>query len=213
MPRWSSPGHARGMAGKECGDDAELLRDVQAMLPPMARTPTRSPRSWRAWREDSADPAELPAGRIGPWNVQEVLGRGGMGAVYRVERVDGAYRHEAALKRIRIGLDSSLARQRFLRERQILARLQHPHIAGLLDGGVDEHNAPWFVMPRVDGERIDRWCDARALDVRGRVRLLLQVLDAVAFAHRQLVVHRDLKPSNIWSMPGPRFLLDSASPS
>ena len=195
----------------ECGGDPELLRDVEAMLAADAGedadpiTPKLG-----SLREDSVDPAELPAGtRIGPWNVQEVLGRGGMGAVYRVERVDGAYRHEAALKRIRIGLDSSLARQRFLRERQILARLQHPHIAGLLDGGVDEHNAPWFVMPRVDGERIDRWCDARALDVRGRVRLLLQVLDAVAFAHRQLVVHRDLKPSNIVvDAGGHAFLLD-----
>jgi serine/threonine-protein kinase len=196
---------------QECGDDVDLLRDVQAMLAADAGeyadpiTPKLA-----SLREDSIDPGELPAGtRIGPWNVQDVLGRGGMGAVYRVERVDGAYRHEAALKRIRIGLDSALARQRFLRERQILARLQHPHIAGLLDGGVDEHNAPWFVMPRVDGERIDRWCDARALDVRGRVRLLLQVLDAVAFAHRQLVVHRDLKPSNIVvDAGGHAFLLD-----
>ncbi len=194
-----------------CGDDAELHRDVAAMLAADAGEDTDpiTPKL-ASLREDSADPAELPAGtRIGPWNVLEVLGRGGMGAVYRVERVDGAYRHEAALKRIRIGLDSTLARQRFLRERQILARLQHPHIAGLLDGGVDEHNAPWFVMPRVEGERIDRWCDARALDVRGRVRLLLQVLDAVAFAHRQLVVHRDLKPSNILvDAAGHAFLLD-----
>ena len=143
-----------------CGDDAELHRDVAAMLAADAGEDTDpiTPKL-ASLREDSADPAELPAGtRIGPWNVLEVLGRGGMGAVYRVERVDGAYRHEAALKRIRIGLDSTLARQRFLRERQILARLQHPHVAGLLDGGVDEHNAPWFVMPRVEGERIDSWC-------------------------------------------------------
>ena len=201
---------AAWLAG-ECGGDDDLLRDVQAMLAADAGddadpiTPKLA-----SLREDSTDPVELPAGtRIGPWNVREVLGRGGMGAVYRVERVDGAYRHEAALKRIRIGLDSALARQRFLRERQILARLQHPHIAGLLDGGVDDHNAPWFVMPLVEGERIDRWCDARTLDVRGRVRLLLQVLDAVAFAHRQLVVHRDRKPANIVvDASGHAFLLD-----
>lgn len=194
-----------------CSDDADLRLEVEAMLAADAGDDTDpiTPKL-SSLREDSADPAELPHGtRIGPWEVRDVIGRGGMGAVYRVTRADGEYQHEAALKRIRIGLDSTLARQRFLRERQILARLQHPHIAGLLDGGVDEHNAPWFVMPRVDGERIDRWCDERALDVRARVRLLLQVLDAVAFAHRQLVVHRDLKPSNIVvDASGHAFLLD-----
>ncbi len=194
-----------------CGEDVELLREVEAMLVADAgeQTDPITPKL-DLLREEASAPADLPAGtRIGPWNLQGVLGRGGMGAVYRVERVDGAYQHQAALKRIRIGLDSALARQRFLRERQILARLQHPHIAGVLDGGVDEHNAPYFVMPLVAGERIDHWCDARALDVRSRVRLLLQVLDAVAFAHRQLVVHRDLKPSNIAvNEAGHAFLLD-----
>ena len=196
------------------GDDA-LHREVETMLAADAAHPGEqadpiTPKLDMLREEAAADPADLPTGtRIGPWNVEGVLGRGGMGAVYRVARADGAYQHAAALKRIRIGLDSALARQRFLRERQILARLQHPHIAGLLDGGVDEHNAPYFVMPRVDGERIDHWCDARTLDVRSRVRLLLQVLDAVAFAHRQLVVHRDLKPSNIVvDASGHAFLLD-----
>lgn len=196
------------------GDDA-LHREVEAMLVADAahtgeQADPITPKLDLLREEAAADPADLPTGtRIGPWNVEGVLGRGGMGAVYRVARADGAYQHEAALKRIRIGLDSALARQRFLRERQILARLQHPHIAGLLDGGVDQHNAPYFVMPLVDGERIDHWCDARRLDVRSRVRLLLQVLDAVAFAHRQLVVHRDLKPSNIVvDASGHAFLLD-----
>lgn len=198
-----------------CGGDEALHREVEAMLAADAANTGEqadpiTPKLDVLREEAAADPADLPAGtRIGPWNVQGVLGRGGMGAVYRVARADGAYQHEAALKRIRIGLDSALARQRFLRERQILARLQHPHIAGLLDGGVDEHNAPYFVMPLVDGERIDHWCDAHTLDVRSRVRLLLQVLDAVAFAHRQLVVHRDLKPSNIAvDASGHAFLLD-----
>ena len=182
-----------------CDGDAGLLAQVRSMLAADATAdPDPISPKLASLREDAVDPAELPTGtRVGPWEIRGVLGRGGMGAVYRVARVDGAYQREAALKRIRIGLDSALARQRFLRERQILARLQHPHIAGLLDGGVDEHDAPYFVMPQVRGERIDHWCDARQLDVRGRVRLLLQVLDAVAFAHRQLVVHRDLKPSNI----------------
>ncbi len=198
-----------------CGEDLALHSEVEAMLAADAAADQEGQADpitpkLDLLREEAAEPVDLPPGtRIGPWNVQGVLGRGGMGAVYRVARADGAYQHEAALKRIRIGLDSTLARQRFLRERQILARLQHPHIAGLLDGGVDEHDAPYFVMPLVAGERIDRWCDERTLDVRGRVRLLLQVLDAVAFAHRQLVVHRDLKPSNVVvDDAGHAFLLD-----
>ncbi|QNN45979.1 tetratricopeptide repeat protein [Thermomonas brevis] len=196
-----------------CGDDAALRRDVEAMLAADAAgaddplTPKLA-----GLRTDTDAPAEdelPPDARIGPWRVRGVLGRGGMGAVYRVARADGDYEHDAALKRIRIGLDSAQARERFLRERRILARLRHPGIAGLIDGGVDDAGAPYFVMTLVDGERIDRWCDARALDVRARIRLLLQVLDAVAFAHRQLVVHRDLKPSNIVvDAAGHAFLLD-----
>lgn len=198
---------------QSCGDDAELRRDVEAMLAADAAgaddplTPKLA-----GLRTDTDAPAEddlPPDARIGPWRVRGVLGRGGMGAVYRVARADGDYEHDAALKRIRIGLDSAQARERFLRERRILARLRHPGIAGLIDGGVDDAGAPYFVMTLVDGERIDRWCDARALDVRARIRLLLQVLDAVAFAHRQLVVHRDLKPSNIVvDAAGHAFLLD-----
>jgi len=147
--------------------------------------------------------------RIGPWHVTGILGSGGMGAVYRGERAEGGFQQLAAIKLIRIGMDHPDLRKRFLRERQILARLRHPNIAALLDGGVDADGAPYFAMELVQGERITQWCDARALDVRGRVRLFLQVLDAVAFAHRQLVVHRDLKPSNILvDANGKAFLLD-----
>ena len=147
--------------------------------------------------------------RIGPWHVTGILGSGGMGAVYRGERAEGGFQQLAAIKLIRIGMDHPDLRRRFLRERQILARLRHPNIAGLLDGGVDADGAPYFAMELVHGERITQWCDARRVDVRGRVRLFLQVLDAVAFAHRQLVVHRDLKPSNILvDANGKAFLLD-----
>ncbi|GHC12255.1 serine/threonine-protein kinase [Thermomonas carbonis] len=152
---------------------------------------------------------DVIARRIGPWHVTGILGSGGMGAVYRGERVEGGFQQLAAIKRIRIGMDHPDLRKRFLRERQILARLRHPNIAALLDGGVDADGAPYFAMELVQGERITAWCDARTLDVRGRVRLFLQVLDAVAFAHLQLVVHRDLKPSNILvDANGKAFLLD-----
>ena len=134
---------------------------------------------------------------IGAWRVVDVIGHGGMGAVYAVERSDGAYIQQAALKLIRTSADSPVARERFLRERQILAGLQHPNIASLLDGGITTDGEPYFVMERIDGAPIDRWCDTRKLDLRERVVLFLQVLDAVRYAHRNLVVHRDLKPSNL----------------
>lgn len=153
--------------------------------------------------------APFIAHRIGPWQVTGIVGSGGMGAVYRGERAEGGFQQLAAIKRIRIGMDHPDLRKRFLRERQILARLRHPNIAALLDGGVDDDGAPYFAMELVQGERITRWCDTRALPVRDRIRLFLQVLDAVAFAHRQLVVHRDLKPSNVLvDANGKAFLLD-----
>ena len=131
---------------------------------------------------------------IGPWRVLGPLGRGGMGRVDLVERADGAYEQRAALKRLSLVAPSRL--RRFLRERQILASLQHPGIARLLDGGV-ERGEPYLVMEYVRGEPITRHADAHGLGLRDRLALFLQVCDAVAFAHRHLVVHRDLKPSNV----------------
>lgn len=183
-----------------CANDAELRRTVEAML--LAdRTADSLPTEPSAWLDDTTPPPaddeeDFSTLRFGPWQVTGVLGRGGMGAVYRVERADGAYQQSAALKRIRMGLDTRDAQQRFLRERQILATLRHPNIARLLDGGV-AGETPYFAMELVEGERIDRWCDARKLNLRDRVQLFLQVLDAVSEAHRNLIVHRDLKPSNV----------------
>ncbi len=175
--------------------DGLLERDAESVLSSLTATADGS--------------GEFMARRIGPWHVTGILGAGGMGAVYRGERAEGGFQQLAAIKLIRIGMDHPDLRKRFLRERQILARLRHPNIAALLDGGVADDGAPYFAMELVQGDRITSWCDARALDVRGRVRLFLQVLDAVAFAHRQLVVHRDLKPSNILvDANGKAFLLD-----
>lgn len=186
----------------QCAGDAALLAQVRALLAADAHDSAAdlclNPLAAVSAEAATTAPAEALLGeRIGAWRITGVLGRGGMGAVYAVERADGQFAQQAALKRVRIGLDSPAARDRFLRERQILAGLHHPGIARLLDGGTDAHNAPYFVMERVDGEPIDRWCDARRLSLRARVTLFLQVLDAVAYAHRNLVVHRDLKPSNL----------------
>ena len=186
-----------------CAGDDTLLAQVRALL--AADANDAEPFSGNAveWGSALLDDAEagerdrLVGGTIGAWRVVGVLGRGGMGAVYLAERSDGAYAQRAALKLIRASADSPSARERFLRERQILAQLRHPNIAGLLDGGISADREPYFVMELVDGVPIDRWCDEHGLGLRERIVLFLQVLDAVRYAHRNLVVHRDLKPSNL----------------
>jgi serine/threonine-protein kinase len=120
-----------------------------------------------------------------------------MGVVFLAERADRAYEQRTALKIVRGGLVSGALERRFLRERQILARLQHPGIARLLDGGFTDEGQPYFVMELVEGEPLTDWAAGRELDLPQRLRLFLDVCDAVQYAHRQLVVHRDLKPANI----------------
>lgn len=185
-----------------CAGDVGLRALADAML--AADTDADEPFSGNGarWSEalGATPPPETgaqPGKTIGPWRIVGELGRGGMGAVYEVQRSDGAYTQRAALKLIRSAADSPAARERFLRERQTLAQLQHPHIATLLDGGFSSEGDPYFVMEYVDGQPIDAWCDARTLGLRERIELFGQVLDAVSYAHRNLVVHRDLKPSNL----------------
>lgn len=134
---------------------------------------------------------------IGAWQLGEVLGRGGMAVVYRAQRPLSGGTQRAALKLLTVAALAADGSRRFLREHQLLARLAHPHIAALLDAGVLDDGTPYLAMQLVEGERIDHWCRQRALDPRAIVALFLQVCDAVAYAHRQLVVHRDLKPGNI----------------
>jgi Tol biopolymer transport system component len=135
--------------------------------------------------------------RVGPFRIREELGRGGMGAVYAAERVDGGFDQQVAIKVLKRGLDSEHVLRRFVAERRILARLEHPHIARLIDGGMTEDGLPWFALERVDGRAITEDADRRALDVRGRLALFLDVCEAVSFAHGQRIVHRDIKPSNV----------------
>ena len=146
--------------------------------------------------------------RIGPYKVLALLGRGGMGAVYLAVREDD-YEKRVALKLMHQGLGRGAMVDRFRRERQILARLEHPNIARLLDGGTTEDGSPYLVMEYVEGRRIDRYCDEQRLSIRRRLELFRQVCAAVHFAHRNLVVHRDLKPGNILVTPeGVPKLLD-----
>ena len=140
----------------------------------------------------------LTAGaRVGPYRLKRELGAGGMADVWLAERADGAFTRDVALK---LPITSRLRRdlaERFARERDILARLEHPHIARLYDAGVSEDGLPYLAMEYVDGLPITEYCDAHKLDIAARLRLFAQVLDAVQFAHASLIIHRDLKPSNI----------------
>jgi len=169
-----------------CARDAVLRAEVEALLD-----------SYRAWSA-SLPPVGTPVlPRFGAYQSDEILGSGGMGTVYRAHRDDGQFRHEVAIKVLRGSLRSEWYRERFLSERQILARLNHPNIARLLDGGMTAEGEPYLVMELIEGEPLDTYCDARRLPLDDRLSLFGQVLDAVDYAHRQLVVHRDLKPANI----------------
>jgi serine/threonine-protein kinase len=134
---------------------------------------------------------------IGPYRLVRELARGGMGVVYLAERSDGQFEQQVALKLIKRGMDSDEIHRRFLAERQILARLGHPHIARLLDGGVSAEGQPYFAIEFVEGTTILDHCESRQLALERRLQLFLDVCDAVRYAHLNLVVHRDLKPSNI----------------
>jgi tetratricopeptide (TPR) repeat protein len=147
--------------------------------------------------------------RFGAYQARNLLGAGGMGAVYLATREDGELRHQAAVKVASAVLWSPALDERFRRERQILAELQHPHIARFLDGGITGDGAPYLVMEYVVGERIDAWCQRHQLSNPERLALFLKVCGAVSYAHQKLIVHRDLKPSNILvSEDGEPHLLD-----
>ena len=142
-------------------------------------------------------PGPRPGTLAGPYRLERLLGEGGMGQVWLAGRADGLYQRRVALKLLRPGLADPNLQLRFTRERQILARLAHPHIARLLDAGISGDGQPYLALEYVEGEPIDEWCTQRNLSLDARLRLFLQICDAVSHAHANLIVHRDLKPSNI----------------
>ena len=135
--------------------------------------------------------------RVGPFVLEEPLGAGGMGVVWSARRADGQFEQVVALKLVRRSAFDRAALTSFLRERQILARLEHPNIARLVDGGTTDNGVPWLAMEKIDGAPIDRFCEERRLPIQARVALFERVCVAVHHAHRNLLVHRDLKPGNI----------------
>ncbi len=190
-----------------CGDDVDLLREVESLL---ASHDAAEAQAFIASPPGlDLDAAPMSEGqRIGPYRVLGEVGRGGMGTVYRAIRDDDEYRKVVAVKVVRQSLDSTLA-VRLKTERQILAALEHPAIARLLDGGTTSDGIPWLAMEYVDGEIITDHVERLGLAVPERLRLFREVCAAVHYAHQMLVVHRDIKPGNILVTPaGSAKLLD-----
>jgi serine/threonine protein kinase len=155
------------------------------------------------------EPLSLAGHRVGAYTLVSRIAQGGMGSVWLAERSDGRFTGQAAVKLLNASLVGREEEERFRREGSILARLTHPHIARLMDAGVSEFGHPYLVLEHVAGEPIDRYCDARKLAIEARLRLFLDVLEAVEHAHANLIVHRDIKPSNVFvSADGRVKLLD-----
>jgi serine/threonine protein kinase len=195
---------------RACDGDAGLRSEVESLL--RADAADGSAIAAAIESEVTAlldDDAPLIGARMGPYRLLKEIGRGGMGSVYLGERDDQHYRKLVAIKVVKRGMDSTEVLARFRHERQILASLEHPYIARLIDGGTTPDDRPFFVMEYVQGQPIDSYCREHALNVESRLRLFLRVCEAVSYAHRSLVVHRDLKPGNIFvSAEGIPKLLD-----
>jgi serine/threonine-protein kinase len=147
--------------------------------------------------EPATEEASVVPLTVGRYLLLGKLGEGGMASVHLARRSDGQFEQQVAVKLLKQGVYGEEGRRRFLQERQILARLQHPGIARLLDGGVTDDGTPFFVMERVEGLPVTAYCDENRLSVESRLRVFLEICEAAQYAYRNLVVHRDLKPSNI----------------
>ena len=189
----------------ECGGDRELLAELRSLLRAHDTQggPLDSPPSLT--RRGDGFVVLPPGTRVGVWRLGELIGRGGAGEVYEATRADGNFEQRVALKLLQREAAREFAR--FQVERQILARLEHPGIARLLDGGLSDEGRPYAVVEYVEGETLTEHCRSRRADLGYRLALFMQVCEVVAYAHRNLVVHRDLKPANILVTPEGRVKL------
>ena len=180
----------------QLGDREPLLEELDQLLA-LHEQQERS----GSWPHPVLAPEELeppPVGRqIGAWRLERLLGEGGMGAVYLARRTGAEFEQTGALKMISCRLAGTALRERFRQERQILAQLEHPNIARLLDGGTTEEGDPYLVMEYVEGTPLEEYCRTHRLPISKRLELFLVVCSAVHYAHQHLVIHRDLKPANI----------------
>ncbi len=186
----------QGALEQACGGDLELKRELESLLPHSGSAGDDGTNLVTLAPGRPGSEAATAGRRIGPYRVERLLGRGGMGSVFLALRVD-EFEKRVAIKLLRPGLSTAVVIRRFHHERQILANLDHPNIAKLLDGGTTEDGLPYFVMEYVEGEPLDRYCHRGGLSVRERLELFRKVCSAVHLAHQNLIVHRDLKPGNI----------------
>jgi serine/threonine-protein kinase len=195
-----------------CGDDRELRHEVDSLLASFDKAEDFFEGFAVASAKElmqSDESASLGGRRIGNYTIIKEIGRGGMGAVYLATRGDDEYKKRVAIKLIKRGMDSEDILRRFRNERQILASLDHPNIARLLDGGTSEDGLPFFVMEYIEGQPLTQYCDSHKLSTLERLKLFREICAAVQHAHQNLIVHRDLKPSNIVITPeGTPKLLD-----
>ena len=201
-----APGQRAAFVAASCHDDEAMRREVLELLAAdddMGSSFLEQPAGFGLGlghvvdAEEHTGPDPMVGRLVGAYRLESLLGRGGMGAVYLARRADEEYEQRVAVKLLHPGFASAGLLRRFRSERQILALLDHPNIAKLLDGGTTEDGQPYLVMELITGTRIDAYCDEHGLSVRERLLLFREVCDAVHFAHQNLVVHRDLKPSNI----------------
>jgi serine/threonine-protein kinase len=200
----SDPARWPDVLSEHCNGDVELRREVESLLARLDTAkqfldspPAALAAAYVAESGDTTDTDHNVGRRIGPYQLGRQIGHGGMSRVYLADRADGDFEQQVTVKLLRAGMDSPSDLERFRLERQILARLNHPNVAKLLDGGVTADGVPYLVMEYVEGETVDRYCNRRQLDVKERLALFLTILDATQYAHRNLVIHRDLKPANI----------------
>ncbi|MFN9046559.1 MAG: protein kinase domain-containing protein, partial [Planctomyces sp.] len=179
-----------------CQKSPELLQQVRELLNAGDRPSILDQQLPEAVLAQSLLAGGMAQARFGHWQVRRLLGHGGMGSVYLAEQEQPVQRL-AALKLIQLGQESDESLWRFQQEQQVLARLSHPHIAGLIDAAVQPSGVSWLAMEYVDGRQLTDWCRARGCDLRERLRLFLQCCEAVRHAHQNAIIHRDLKPSNI----------------
>jgi len=181
----------------ECGEDSELLSEVLSLLAAGMGDRVAEIISGSAEAVIRSKATDMSGHTIGPYRILSELGRGGMGTVYLAARADGQFEQQVAIKVVRERMARPDLVERFRVERQILAQLEHPNIARLLDGGETDEGSPYVVMEHIAGLPLDRYCEERKLSLAERLDLFLGMCDAVSYAHRNLVVHRDLKPANV----------------